>query len=995
MKFILTLVLMGFTTVLWSQVDLEVTAYSMRDGRPQANLQVRLSNASIGFDRTLRTNGQAKAIFRALPVAGEYVLFTLENEDFYTSDTVKVSFRANQNPSVAVFAPAKRPATELEEVTVTYTGVAQINTMDAEVSAELNQKEINALPVEGRDITQVLFRLPNVSKATGFFPEAPNVSVNGANSLFANYLIDGMDNNENFLGGQRFAIPVGFVENVTVLTNNYAPEFGLTSNGVFNITTKSGGNETKGEAFYVVRPGPWLDASSPFAQRDLSGNFVKDGFSRHQFGFGLGGAIQKDKTFYYVNVEQTFDTKDNLLNVPQLGVNETVRGNNQFTYLSGKIDHLWNNRWSSSVRANVGLVDIERQGGGLEGGSAFPSAANTQQRNSMNLALNTNYHSGNFRSETKLLYGRFRWNYADPENGNDSPNVTVLDPNELTIATIGHPGFLFDETENTFQLKQKMIFYQDNHTFKVGAALKRSSFSLLGGGNPNGSYTVKLNNAQLTSLQGIGQGLNINDIPADVEVLNYNVELRTSAFEKTQNIYSFFLEDQISVNSQLNLNFGLRYDYDNLSKGGGTEGDFNNIAPRLSFNFKLTPKSVIRGGYGLFYDKILYAVYGDALQFNSNSSDYQKQITALIEQGILPEDTDLNRVTNEGNLVGSFNNATYLNGPTPEELSGQREDIFSNELRILNPNGYDNPYSNQFTLGYQYQINRKTLFSVDLIHNRSENLFRLRNLNAPEAFDIDPDNPSIRTTEAADLTRPIPIINDATGSYALLNGERLDGIARNVVMTETAGRSRYYGATFNFQRDQGESSFSYRLIYTLSKLENDTDDINFRAQDANDFAAEFAPSINDRRHIINGFFNYYPADAFQINLAGLLQSGQPVNRIPDATIFGTTDLNGDGRSFGDAFVGNSDRHPGEDRNNDRLPWAYTLDLGLQYNYQLGQQTLTIRADVFNVTNRANLSGYSNNATQSNQIQVGPAGSGIVQRNAGAPRQFQFSLRYLF
>lgn len=977
-----------------AQVDLEVVVYGLKDGSPQPNISVILENSVIGLKQIKITNNQAKAIFRNLPVSGEYKVYSEENSEYFESDAVMITFRANENPSVALFAGAKSETVELESVTVRYTGVSKINTIDAEVSAELTAEEIQSLPVEGRDITRALYRLPNVSQATGFFPEAPNVSVNGANSLFANYLIDGLDNNENFLGGQRFAIPVGFVENITVLSNNYSPEFGLTSNGVFNITTKSGSNDFKGEAFYVVRPGSVLDSSSPFLQRDLSGNNVKDGFQRHQFGVGFGGAIKKDKTFYYLNLEQTLDTKDNLLNVPQLGVNETIRGNNYFTYLSGKVDHNWTEKLRTTFRANLGFVGIERQGGGLEGGSTFNSAGNTQERNTINLALSTAYNGENFRSETNLLYGRFRWDYAAPEN-RDSPNVTVLDPNDFTIASLGHPGYLFDETENTFQFQEKFTFYKDNHTIKAGLALKSSNFSLLGGGNPNGSYTVRLNQTQLNSLQGIGADFDINDIPSDVEVLNYSVELRTKAFEKTQNIYSLYVEDQISVNNKLNVNIGLRYDYDNLSVGGGDKGDYNNIAPRASFNYKLSPNSVIRGGYGLFYDKVLYALYSDALQFNSTSADYKAQLQQLINLGILPSNTDLNKITNEGNLSGSFSNATYLNGPSAASLQGQREDIFNNELRILNPYGYDNPYSNQFTIGYQYQISKTSLFSVDLIHNRSENLFRLRNINAPSAYDVRNNNGQVRPTDVADLTRPVPIFNDLSGSYARVNGQRLDGVARNIVVTEAAGKSRYYAATFNFQKNKGESPFAYRIIYTLASLKNDTDDINFRAEDSNDFSAEYAHSINDRRHIVNGFLTYYPSNKLQFNLAALIQSGQPINRIPDATIYGTTDLNGDGRAFGDAYVGNSDRQPGESRNSDRLPGVYTLDFGAQYSWSLGENSLAFRADIFNLTNRVNLSGYSNNATQSNQIQVGPAGSGIVKRNSGAPRQFQFSLRYIF
>ncbi|MEO1713814.1 MAG: TonB-dependent receptor, partial [Bacteroidota bacterium] len=183
---------------------------------------------------------------------------------------------------------------------------------------------------------------------------------------------------------------------------------------------------------------------------------------------------------------------------------------------------------------------------------------------------------------------------------------------------------------------------------------------------------------------------------------------------------------------------------------------------------------------------------------------------------------------------------------------------------------------------------------------------------------------------------------------------------------------------------------------TLSRLENNTEDINFRAMDSNDFEAEWGPSINDRTHIINGILSYYPTKGLSMTVAALLQSGQPINRIPDATIYGTSDLNGDGASFGDAYVGNSDRHPGETRNSDRLPWSNTFDVGLQYSFDLNGSKLIIRADVFNVFNAQNLSGYSNNATQSNQIQVGPRSSGLlVRRNASAPRQFQFGLHYQF
>lgn len=979
----------------FAQSSLEITLMDSVNN-PVTGQVMKIINSEIGYEKEAVTDDAGKVQLSGLSTSGKYDIAITEG-GFYQPKTLRnISLISEKTKSVTMTVSEK--ILSMDEVVITAQNYQTINTVNAEVASELSAKEIQELPVEGRDVTRTLYRLPNITQATGFFPEAPNVSINGANGLYTNYQIDGMDNNENFLGGQRFAMPIGFTKNVTALTNNFSAEHGLTSNGIINLTTKSGTNETAGEVFFITRPGPGLDAPSRYAQRDLSGNQVKDGFQRYQAGVGVGGALVKDKTFYFLNIEHTTDLKDNLLNVPQLGINETVRGTNNFDYISGKIDQQWTSRFRSSLRANVGLIGIGRQAGGLDGGIAFPSAANQQDRNSLNLALKNTYVSDRYTYEGNYLYGRFRWNYAQPEN-EDSPNVTVLAPDGQAIAFLGHPGYAFDDHENTHVLQQKLTFYRGEHTIKTGLQVKTSGFQLFGGGNPNGSYTVMLNEAQLAQVRnsGAGTGLSPADIPSDVQVLGYGVELRPNAFEKRQSIYSVFVEDQWTLSSRLNLNYGLRYDYDNLSEGGSDQGDYNNIAPRLSANYKLNENSAIRAGYGIYYDKILYAVYSDALQFNSNSADYKRQLQALIDQGLLPANTDLGAVTNEGNLSAFDGNVGYLQGTNAAQLQGQRENIFQNELRVLNPNGYDNPYSHQFMVGYQHKLSENTIFYVDAMHNRSYNLFRVRNLNAPAPFPIDPANVQVRTLADADATRATPIFTDASGSYTIIDGDTLRGVARNVVMTETAGRSNYYALNFTMQKEKGDDNYAMRLMYTLSYLENNTEDINFRAKDANDFEAEWGPSINDRRHLINGIFSYYPFKRTTFTVASLLQSGQPINRIPDATIFGTTDLNGDGSAFGDAYVGNSDRSPGEDRNSDRLPWSATFDVSILYNIPLGVKSkLELGAQIFNVFDAENLSGYSNNATQSNQIQVGPADSGVlVRRNAAPPRQFQFSARYLF
>ncbi len=193
---------------------------------------------------------------------------------------------------------------------------------------------------------------------------------------------------------------------------------------------------------------------------------------------------------------------------------------------------------------------------------------------------------------------------------------------------------------------------------------------------------------------------------------------------------------------------------------------------------------------------------------------------------------------------------------------------------------------------------------------------------------------------------------------------------------------------------RGDDDYAFRLSYTLSKLTNNTDDINFRASNANDFSVDNGPSANDRRHVISAVGFLYPIRGLTATGALLFQSGQPVNLVPDGSVFGTQDLNGDGQSFGENFVGNSDRFPGATRNSARLPSSTTVDIGLRYAVPVFGGNVEVSADVFNLFNANNQSGFANAASTSNQIQFG-GGAPFVQRNAGPPRQFQFGLAYKF
>lgn len=995
-----------------AQAQIDILARDAMSGEAVASIPVEIVNRETGFRATVTLDAQGSARLTGMSTAGSYVVGFAGNRRYAASASDPFVLRTDQDRSVTLSlqpqaaarpegqqtgrGPLQAEAIDLIEV-VGRNRFTSVNRTDAEVSSTLFEFELEQLPIEGRDLSRSLFRLPNVVQSTGFFAQAPNVAINGANGLFTNYTIDGLDNNENFLGGQLFRVPVGLAQDVTVLASNYSVEFGRTANGVINVTSKSGSNQFEGEVFVVHRPGEPFIGPTDFPDRDLGGNFVSSSFERLQAGFSLGGPIVKDRTFFFANLEWTRDDLTNLLSSPLLEDQAEISGNNKFLLGSLKIDHSWSENLRSSLRVNQSDVELDNPGGGLEGGSTFPSAGSTQIRQATLAALENVYTGDGFVYESAVNFTRFDWNFSQPEQLGPQAVVQTAGAGE-TLAILGNDGGVFDLLEKTVQTQHKVSTEIGDHSLKVGFDFIRSDFDLLGGGNPAGNYTVELTQAQTDAIQasGVGAALDIGDIPLDAMVTNFTVETRPQTIGTQQNLYALYVEDQWAVRPDLTLTLGLRWDYDSLSDGGGDSGDFNNIAPRFAANWRPDADSAVRFGAGLFYEKVPYVIVSDALQFSSDSAAFRGQLQQLVDQGILPADTDIARITNAGPQTVTFtddqgNAPAFLQGPTGAAAAALANDTVSPQLRILNPEGYDNPFALQMTLGYQRQLTDEILFYADAVYARGYNLVRLRDVNAPSSFLIEPAQ--------LDGTTPKEI-NALTRSVAEANATRpvapVPGGASSIIVSETEGRSVFKSLNLNVVKERGDDDYGFRLSYTLSRLENDTDDINFRAEDANDFDRDFGPSLNDRKHVINAIGYLYPFEGLTVSIAGLFQSGQPINRVPDPALFGTADLNGDGVGFGAQFVGNADRFPGEARNDDRLPWSKQVDIGVRYEHELPYVpgSIELRADVFNIFNTDNLSGFFANATASNQVQFGGTDA-ITQRAAGPPRTAQFSVRWLF
>lgn len=817
-----------------------------------------------------------------------------------------------------------------------------LNTDDATTGGTVEEYELEALPTDARDPLRLAFNVPGVSQSTGFFGDAPPLTINGENSLYTQYVVDGLDNNEGFLGGPRVALPIAALSRLDVLTAVYRPAFGRSSNGVVNFQTRSGGDRWRGDLVAVNRPGTPLDASPKFAPAGVD----PDGFERTQLAGSIGGPLMADQTFLFAAVEYTDEQEDRIGSTARTAFLGTEERETWKAFL--RIDHGWSPTQSTTLRS--ALSDIRRRGQG--GGVIVPEADITTRRigSLTNLTHRTAFRDGRAQNLFSAQLGTFTWDFPPSASDLNTPQVTIVSPDLTTVeAVVGSSNFIFDESEVQVQLKNELeLRLGDRHTLRMGADLVRSSFELLGANtNPRGAYTV-VNEGNISAS---GRFLSIDDVPRDVRVLRYSIDAQPQQVNLSQTLWSAFVEDRWRVNPSLTVQAGVRWDYDDITSRGESDPDLDNIQPRVSFNWFATPRSVVRGGWGLYAGKLPYAVYSDAVQFGS-----------------------------QGNAVVTFEEGTgfpppaFGQGPSAADLQALEGGLPPREVRRMFALGLDQPMSSQLSLGYQHRLGRVWSVSVDGVWVETRNLPRSWDLN-PVQYTLQPGDTINRTTEFGDPLRP---------------RDPADTGFRRLTTTESGGRSRYLALQTTVRRSLVEG-FSVEGAWVWSRVRNDTEDINFNATSGNDFDAEWADGINDRRHHVTVRSIWQPLS--QLSVAGILdwQTGTPVNRV---AFF--RDLDGSGAIFGNGFVGNHDRFSGVPRNGERLPDSWTLDGSVAWTPSLAGGRLAVRVEGFNLLNRTNFSGFANGIPGGGpRTQVGQPGDPMDFTTAAPSRQFQLSARWIF
>ncbi len=282
---------------------------------------ITITNLDTPFKRQLTTSSDGYYRFVGLPV-GRYEVRS-EHQGFKIGVinlklTVAEQLVANFDMEVGAFT---------EQVIVNVTSGGEVETSSSTMSGLVDEKKIRDLPLNGRDMAQLILLQPGVvnsrgSAQTSDTGRGTRFSVAGARPSQNLFQLDGTTINDalNNTPGSAQGLLVGVetVKEFRVLTTNYSAEYGRATGGVFIAVTKSGTNQYHGSGFEFLRNDA-LDAANFF---DNASGLGKGPFRRNQFGFTVGGPVMlpfgegknvgyngKNKTFFFTSYEGLRETK--------------------------------------------------------------------------------------------------------------------------------------------------------------------------------------------------------------------------------------------------------------------------------------------------------------------------------------------------------------------------------------------------------------------------------------------------------------------------------------------------------------------------------------------------------------------------------------------------------------------------------------------------------------------------------------------------------------
>jgi hypothetical protein len=725
------------------------------------------------------------------------------------------------------------------------------HTFSERVTMELPLQIYNGV----RDISRLSLLAPSVTRAPSF----TEFSANGQRSRNNNFMLDGVDNNDTTVTLNSLRVIPEAVAEVQVQAVSYSAEFGRSSGAQFSAVTRSGTNNFHGELWEYHR-GNWMEPLS--LTNKIAGMRETPRFVLNQFGGSAGGPIIKDRTFFFGLLDSnrrreapsaqaataaTIPTPRGfvaLQNVP-LGPGETAAARQSalsalnflpeiheevsnyqsvqnipingvpietgtiripiarpltYWYSVGRLDHRLSDKDNVSYRYHLDQNEQQNFTSNLQFGPRYSADLAILRHN--HALSSTHVFTNRLLNEARLAYTRGRVN--QPEHSPTEPTVAIN--NYFVIG--GGSVFPQGRTEQVFQFQNVATYMAHRHSLKFGTDLRRNKLFSRFSANSKGTWTFAnlaefLNNNALSLVQAVNE----------------------STFDAGQWNNAYFFQDDIKFGRHLTVNAGVRYEYSTVPLGffgatdpairavgipGPAKPDKNNWAPRFGFAYGIG-KTSIRGGFGLAYDVIFYAILSQA------SNNYPRVVmsttnppaTANLFPTLAPKVTTIPAL----NPLSS----TFVN--TPEDI--QR------------------PTTNFWNLSLQRQFDANHVVEIGYMGNRSYHQIRQRDAN-PGVLTSDQAATVLATKNAQSIT--ISRLNPNWGPRTLLEASaKAEYHAGYIKLDRRLTRGLLAGATYTWSAtfSDNDEAFGQNDVSTSSPQV---------PQNFFDYRAEWSRSALDRPH---------------------------------------------------------------------------------------------------------------------------------------------------
>ena len=820
-----------------------------------------------------------------------------------------------------------------------------VDTTSKEVGGFVATRELIDLPTSNRNFTSYLAVLPGVV----------NGAVGGQPGGTVNYSFDGGSNNDGTRGGDQARIPIEAIQEFQLLVAQADAEYGSTG-GVVNAVSKQGTNQFHGSMLSLIRNSR-LTQKSYFVRE---GNLAKPDTKEDQYGGSIGGPIVKNKLHFFGTYEQFFLRRTTTVNIPnRADLNGSLifpgKIYNSFVRVDQQLNanQTWGVKWLSEYAPNLNTAQSM-------------SAARTAEDHDQQFVGSWNTVIGS-RMVNTLRVGLTREDYLDSSYAFKDAGYRQ----EKLLPTLNFQSFTDQQNAKGDAVGEHLYLLNDTFNWFVPNA--RGSHNVQAGLEV--SYT-DVNNHVQDNLNGTFSFSNNGPFNAgDPRTWpdQFSVRMPIESIFLDKNTYgAAYLQDKWQMTPRLTVSAGVRYEVEiipvnergnpKFASANDYPVDKNNLAPRTGFAYMLDQdgKSVIRGGWGVYFQRTLFTttspyslngVYSDSFTatFPANNRD------AGPSAGRLPTEAML--------LTYPVVNRSLLNQLFP--VGTLQRNVGT--VRLDDPNRH-NPYTHQFSIGYERQLGGQMSVSVDYLRKQLRDMLVQVDLN-----------PGLRvnTTRTGTVNRPDP------------------NFVSSVITSQNLGWQNYDSLLVAVEK-RFSRGYSFRTAYTYGKSWGNIASNNaanpLQVGDQLNLDLNEQPSSVDRPH------NLVVSGTLEVpHTGGLRVSG--ITRYTSGAAFTIADSSADPNRNGiltdplpaGTYSGTGPNAITVDNkggiNGARLPAVFVLDVRLGYRIKAGaNRTLEVYGDILNSTDFVAFTGISGDRRLAEFLRP---------TTSGAARALQIGARYAF